>query len=375
MKNYPVIARFSSICLLSAAALLMAAPPATAQPPWMRDRGGDDQAEGRDRGRGDRPDRGGRGDFRGRDRGDRGDPGDRGGRGDWRGRDRGDRGRPDFGRGGRGGGDDGGGDRQDRFQGWIRSWDADGDGYFTRDEVPERMRGFLDRMAERSGVSTQGRIKVESLISNGTNRGRDSENPMAFGEPTEEKTTPGFDTPLNDDAGTSGFITASQEEIEGARESADDLMRRYDEDRNGVLERDEWTKISGTPANADTNRNGIITRTELINRVIVMKRLRSSSSSSRDSESRDEKSRSGSSRASASASKSGDRRSYRFSTPEERIPDAARSWITSKDKNGDGQVEMHEYTSSWSDRYVSEFSRYDIDGDGVITPQEYLAKK
>lgn len=318
-----------------------------AQPPGRGEfrgppRGGDDDRRGR---WGDRGDRGGRGDR-----------GDRGGRGDDRRRGRDD--------------EDRGGSREDRRAGFIRSWDRDGDGYVTKAEVPERMHGFLDRLAQRAGVSADGRIKVETLA--GTPRGgEDRENPLDFGEPTEEKKAPGFDGAVDDD-GTSGFIPSTPEELDGARESSDGLMRKYDENRNGILERDEWTKISGSPANADTNRDGKISRTELINRLIVMRRGRSSSSNEERRDDRDDRDRG---RDRSSSSDSDERRSYRFVTAEERIPKDARSWIADRDKNGDGQVAMHEYTTSWSDSRVREFTRYDANGDGIVTPEEYLANK
>jgi hypothetical protein len=33
---------------------------------------------------------------------------------------------------------------------------------------------------------------------------------------------------------------------------------------------------------------------------------------------------------------------------------------------------MSEYATAWSDRIAEEFARYDIDGDGIITPDEGL---
>jgi hypothetical protein len=41
--------------------------------------------------------------------------------------------------------------------------------------------------------------------------------------------------------------------------------------------------------------------------------------------------------------------------------------------DGDGQVMMHEYASSWTASKAAEFKRYDLDGDGVITPREGVA--
>jgi hypothetical protein len=49
-------------------------------------------------------------------------------------------------------------------------------------------------------------------------------------------------------------------------------------------------------------------------------------------------------------------------------------WFKSRDKNGDGQVLMSEYSRSWSSRMVREFEGYDKNGDGVVTPKEAAGK-
>lgn len=61
------------------------------------------------------------------------------------------------------------------------------------------------------------------------------------------------------------------------------------------------------------------------------------------------------------------RKSYRFKSTKDRLT----SWsLAGRDKNGDGQVSMSEYSRSWSDRTAAEFQRYDSDGDGMITSEE-----
>ena len=38
----------------------------------------------------------------------------------------------------------------------------------------------------------------------------------------------------------------------------------------------------------------------------------------------------------------------------------------------DGQVQMSEYASSWSDDVVADFAQFDLNGDGIVTPAECL---
>lgn len=147
---------------------------------------------------------------------------------------------------------------------------------------------------------------------------------------------------------------------------AESIMRRYDRNRNGYLDKEEWKSMSGSPEKSDKNKDGKISRSELEAGLEAYAKARSSSSGS-------DKSRSGSSR---SKSKSGSPGSleHRFLTTDERLAelgvDASSSFVRS-DKNRDGQLQMAEFAYSWSQDKLDEFKDYDLNGDGVITPQEW----
>ena len=64
------------------------------------------------------------------------------------------------------------------------------------------------------------------------------------------------------------------------------------------------------------------------------------------------------------------KRSYRVLTPAERLPKGLPDWFTQKDANGDGQISMSEYSSTWTDEAAAEFAKYDLNNDGVITAAE-----
>jgi hypothetical protein len=66
-------------------------------------------------------------------------------------------------------------------------------------------------------------------------------------------------------------------------------------------------------------------------------------------------------------------KAYRFLTPAERLPEGLPFSFTSKDRDGDGQVSMAEFSNSWTASTVAEFNRWDANGDGVATPAECLA--
>src|SRR6185369_17684753 len=69
------------------------------------------------------------------------------------------------------------------------------------------------------------------------------------------------------------------------------------------------------------------------------------------------------------------RHSYRFSRAADKLPTGLPSWFKSRDTNGDGQVTMSEYSHSMSESVVSEFRRYDLNDDGIITAKEAAKAK
>lgn len=125
--------------------------------------------------------------------------------------------------------------------------------------------------------------------------------------------------------------------------------------------------MRGDPAAADTNGDGLITKEELAERLMSYgNRNPSGGSAGGDSDSTG----SGSAGNVNLTSVSKTRKSYRFLTPTERLPKGLPDWFTRNDADADGQVLMCEFASVWSEAKAGEFGRYDLNGDGVITPPE-----
>lgn len=147
-------------------------------------------------------------------------------------------------------------------------------------------------------------------------------------------------------------------------------MTKHDMDGNKILEGDELTSLKSS-RDSDLDGDGKITTDELVQN--SLKKSQASSTSTATAISTTPTS-TVSATGDTAASKSGERKlmndtrkSYRFKSTKDRLP----SWsLAGRDKNGDGQVSMSEYSRSWSDRTASEFQRYDTDGDGMITSEE-----
>lgn len=166
-------------------------------------------------------------------------------------------------------------------------------------------------------------------------------------------------------AGASSFGTVT--DAERIRKLATDTVKKNDKNSNGILEGDELDNLRMSRG-ADTNGDGKITYDELVAfyspkpsttnspRPAAQPQPDSHETTTATSNGKDQRKLVNTSR-----------KSYRFKSTKDRLS----SWrFSSRDSNGDGQVSMHEYASSWNDRTAAEFQRYDHNNDGMITPDE-----
>lgn len=195
-----------------------------------------------------------------------------------------------------------------------------------------------------------------------------------FGVPQEETTVLAFGVrppePETSSSGRgnsrhSGDNRQDNDQVARAQGFADMMMRRYDRNGSGALEKDEWGELRGDPNEMDRNHDGKIDREELLARVSSYMNRSPEGERGRDS-------REGDNRDKKSQEQTSDRKSYRFLSPTERLPEGLPDWFHQFDANKDGQVTMAEYSSSWTDSKAREFSRFDLNDDGCVTPHECL---
>lgn len=163
-------------------------------------------------------------------------------------------------------------------------------------------------------------------------------------------------------------------------EYAKGLLTQYDANKDGLLQKDEWSKMKSDHQAADTNKDGIITTEELAVKLASFGSSSSSSSSAGSSQPQGGNSYGrgrggwgGGRDSTARSSEKGDsRKSYRVPTATERLPKGLPDWFARNDVDADGQVAMAEYMTELTDSKAAEFLKFDLDGDGIITPEECL---
>jgi hypothetical protein len=156
------------------------------------------------------------------------------------------------------------------------------------------------------------------------------------------------------------------------RRYAEGMIRQYDKNRDGKLDKDESSNMRSEHLAADVNKDGIITQDELQNRLQGYAGGSSGGSSSGESERRFGFGSRGSSSDNKTAAAT-PRRSFRITPATERLPKGMPDWFLRGDADGDGQVSMSEYTSTWTEQLAAELLKYDANGDGIITPAECQA--
>lgn len=109
------------------------------------------------------------------------------------------------------------------------------------------------------------------------------------------------------------------------------LMGRYDTSKDGMLDRAESKALGLSFAEADADGRGRIDRAELAQWL-----------------------------------------HEQVSNSGKGVPKGLPDWFARRDLNGDGQVKMAEFADEWTELKAGEFERFDLNGDGIIMPEECL---
>jgi len=274
---------------------------------------------------------------------------------------------------------DRGGDRRDRgdrgdqdYSGYLKRLDRNGDGYLEGDEMSGRTRRWLGEV----GINTSRRVKISSVNSMVKRNQRDKEKQLERDKNFSTQ-IPGFfeyEEEAEDDLPGFGIEKSNVVEVEvsskqysrSVLDQIESTLRRYDKDKNGILDRKEVEAIrwgSPKPSDSDLNKDGQLTRDELAER---FKRREDSNRSNNQGGSRT--TRSGS-RFGNSSPRSGGSRS-RPSTGSS--GSSTRSGFSSRRSGGSSSSSS---SSSGGERDYSSYvqgvmERYDKDKDGKLNKSE-----
>lgn len=157
------------------------------------------------------------------------------------------------------------------------------------------------------------------------------------------------------------------------------VIDRYDSNRDGLLQSDEWRAMRGTPTAIDANRDGLITIDEYAQFVADYGAGRAfrlstigTDVASAPGGARGENAAGSddpNAREPATAPTTQTRRDTKFNAV---LPAGVPPWFAERDADGDGQLSLAEFSPKLPKTEVDEFNRYDLNRDGVLTPQEYL---
>ena len=177
------------------------------------------------------------------------------------------------------------------------------------------------------------------------------------------------------------------------------VVDEHDTNDDGQLDQAELSGMEGNPRLADGDRDGAVTATEFANYVGkygYRRRIRLMPAVPEEKDrslpllsptvTPDPRDRAGLARSGVDASKPNGGRStasdkptvtkqrvrQKYTVSRDNLPQGLPSWFLLRDMDGDAQLTLAEYARDGSETSIREFTRYDINGDGVVTPEECL---
>ncbi len=274
--------------------------------------------------------------------------------------------------------------------GGMAAWDKNKDGLLQDEEIPEKTRNAIKKWAAKQGFDPDKPLPIKKLMASKNSgkrekletkgdaeakkekRKKDREEDAKGKEDPKERKVAGFgksdsnstpsDKQKTNDKNKEGEKEQSSRERRSARYYkmlARSMMYQNDKNKNGRLEKNEWSKLKGNPRSADKNKDGVLSSEEL------EEHLRGFGSKERDVTKR--------APSRSARSKTNDNgKSYRFLTAHERLPEGLPGWFTEKDLNFDGQISVREYLPEITTDKLAKFQQFDLNNDGVIVAKEYL---
>ncbi len=266
----------------------------------------------------------------------------------------------------------------DQAENTIKRYDRNRNGILEQDEIRAGTWKYGNPMnQDRNGDGrlTKSELAVRYSIRRDTEQSqareksyRDSQNPQ------QSKPSSGGPPQGGDQSRSRGGRSGDSGGADRMAQFAEGIFQRYDSNKSGVFEKDEWKNFRTDPTPYDTNKDGKITRDELIKG--MTQRFGGGRSSGGDSGQQNGRtSWSGGSKGPAGGGTGESPNSYRFKTAHDLLPEGIPQWFREGDRNKDGQIAMSEYSGQWNEKTLSEYYVYDRNRDGLLTVQEVMSAK
>lgn len=195
--------------------------------------------------------------------------------------------------------------------------------------------------------------------SNRQNVAKARQNPRTNNRSTQQTFSATASPQRNSLSKSQSSSVALQKQREKIIKYADGYFMKHDGNKNGMLDKDELNKMRRPPTNADTNSDGRVSKNEFVasqmpNSSALKSNANSPSKSSNRSGRRDDRTSLSTSKAAGGSSRS--------------------NVFGGQDKNNDNILQMHEYADRWTQATLDAFNKKDSNGDGLITPREWLQR-
>lgn len=265
----------------------------------------------------------------------------------------------------------------DEAENTIKRYDRNRDGILDQEEIRNARWLYGNPMnQDRNGDGrlTKSELAVRYSIRRDTQKDqerekafRDSQNPQSNNQQSRDS----GQSRSRDGRSRGGGDSGSSDRM---AQFAESIFQRYDSNKSGVFEKDEWKNFRTDPTAYDVNKDGKITRDELIKG--MSQRFGGGRSSGGDNGSQSGRTTwNGGDKGPAGGGSGESPKSYRFKTAHERLPEGIPQWFREGDRNRDGQIAMSEYSGQWNEKTLSEYYVYDKNRDGLLTVEEVMAAK
>lgn len=239
--------------------------------------------------------------------------------------------------------------------------DLNKDGKLTEVELAERYKSRSNNRQDRRG-------RDDDDEDDRRRRGRDDEDDdrRSRGNDDRERSNRSSNNWSRNRSSDRGSSRDRESLEERYSKYVDSQIEKYDENGDGKLQKEEHSKMRGDWAKSDADNDGVLTREELVNGLMKVAGAARGRGGNDDDDDSGAEGRGGRER-------SRNENVYRFTTLEEKLDQiGVDSKFTRYDKNLDGQLQMAEYVSEWTQEGLADFRSRDINGDGVITAKEWM---